>query len=710
MSLETISEKFGELTFNDEVMREKLPKSVYKQLRATIDSGQPLDRRVADTIAHGIKEWAMEHGATHYCHWFQPLTGSTAEKHDAFLDFEDGVAMERFTGNQLVQGEPDASSFPSGGIRSTFEARGYTAWDPSSPIFILKSEKASIMAIPSIFVSYTGEALDAKTPLLRSMRVINEACKEALALFGREVEWVKPTLGCEQEYFLIPKDYYDSRIDLRLTDRTVLGAPSPKDQQLDDHYFGQVPYPVRDFMEDMDDELYRLGIPAKTRHNEVAPCQYEIACIYQFTNKAVDQNQLLMQVVEETAREHGLEAVFHEKPFAGINGSGKHNNWSLQDSEGNNLLEPTDNPRENLPFLFFVTAVMQGVHRYEALIRSSVATIGNDHRLGANEAPPAIVSVFLGKDISDIIDEVSKGKFGAHKEQGDIDHGVDEIFDIEKDNTDRNRTSPFAFTGNKFEFRAVGGSQNVSLPQTFINLVVADAVQELVGEVKSRLDKGLGMEKALLDVMQKSVKDSTNIRFLGDNYSEEWVQEAEKRGLSNNRKTPEALKIWEDDKYVNLFTKHKVLSREELHARYHIELENYSTKLQIEANTLVRMVETSVLPAALDYQREAASALKAAYDLKESIGISADDLGEQGELVKSVVGLVASQRKSLASLKGALEKAHSLEDPYEHASHCAHEVSDAMLAVREAADQLEAIVDESCWRIPNYTDLLHSIS
>lgn len=700
------SELFGSLTFNDAVMREKLPRDVYRQLKATVHEGKPLDRSLADTIAHGIKEWALEMGVTHYCHWFQPLTGSTAEKHDSLLDIEDGQAIERFSGGQLVQGEPDASSFPSGGIRSTFEARGYTAWDPSSPIFVVQAKKARILAIPSVFMSYTGEALDVKTPLLRSMRVIGQYAKEALALFGREVEWVRPTLGCEQEYFLIPKAKFDERLDLKLCDRTVLGASSPKDQQLEDHYFAQVPYKVRDFMHDLDIELVKLGIPAKTRHNEVAPSQYEIACIYNLSSITADQNQLLMQVVKEVAREHGFEAIFHEKPFARINGNGKHCNWSLADSEGNNLLDPTKNPREALTFQFFCAAVMQGVYKYEDLLRSSIASPGNDHRLGANEAPPAIISVYLGSELTQVVNELAEGTTGSHRNIDGLGTGLNTVFDIEKDTTDRNRTSPFAFTGNKFEFRAVGGGQSVAMPMTILNVAVGDALQDLVQKTQAKLDTGVSLEKAVKEVMRESIQASTPIRFEGDNYSAEWAAEAERRGLSNYRKTPDALRVWENAKNIELFRKHEVLSPQELKARYHVEMERYSTKLQIEATTLLKMVESQVLPGVLTQQSEISNSLMAAQATAQELGLDLE-LGAQKELFVNHCNQTTALLAAVKTLKSELHRVESIDDEYEHARAYSTTVFAAMEQVRGVADKLEAGLASDLKIFPDYTDLLH---
>jgi glutamine synthetase len=703
-----MSESFGTLTFSREVMREKLPDEVYERLISTIDELRPLERDAAEAIAHGIKEWAIEHGVTHYCHWFQPLTGSTAEKHDSLLDLRDGQAIERFTGDQLIQGEPDASSFPSGGIRTTFEARGYTAWDPSSPIFVIKTRTASILTIPSIFISYHGEALDKKTPLLRSMKVISEGARKVLELFGRDVEWVRPTLGPEQEYFLVPRELYDQRIDLKLTGRTLLGAASPKDQQLDDHYFGQIRYRLLDFMHAMEVELRELGVPVKTRHNEVAPSQFELAVIYQFCNVATDQNQLVMQTIREAAREHGFEALFHEKPFAGINGNGKHCNLSLQDSLGKNLLNPGENPRENLPFLFLITGVLQGVYRYESLIRSSIATPGNDHRLGANEAPPAILSIFLGSELTKVFDEIAVGKIGTDTDPQTLDHGVDSIFHPRQDNTDRNRTSPFAFTGDKFEFRAVGGEQSVAVPMTFVNVAIGDALLDLVDQADALVKTGMDVKEAAFKVMQESVKASNPIRFEGNNYAQSWVEEAEKRGLSNNRKTPEALKIWEDDENIDLFSRHGVLSPEELKARYLVQLEKYCTKLHIEATTMVRMIETDVIPAAFEYQSCVAESLEVLKQVQEDVGVRKDAVTGQGSVLKRLSHTLVDLISETEELKVAILDAESLEDPHDSAVYYSRTVSKAMEKARASSDQIETMVDKAIWRIPSYTDLLHN--
>ncbi|MCJ8345022.1 glutamine synthetase III, partial [bacterium] len=576
MSDNLLVESFGKYTFSKSVMKKRLPKEVYKQLWNNIEMGQRLDRNLADAIAHAMKEWAIENGATHYCHWFQPLTGSTAEKHDSFLNFQDDEAFSRFSGSELIQSEPDASSFPSGGARCTFEARGYTAWDPSSPAFLMEGTRGKFLAIPSVFVSYTGEALGKKLPLLKSMKVISDIGSRALSLLGKEVKWVRPTLGAEQEYFLVPKELFDQRIDLKLTGRTLLGSCSPKDQQLDDHYFGAIPGTVLAFMEELDSTLLELGIPAKTRHNEVAPSQFELACVYNFANVAADNNQLLMNVIATVAHKHNFEALLHEKPFAGINGSGKHNNWSLEDSEGNNLLEPGKTPEKNYEFLLILAAILDGVYKYEGLIRSSIATLGNDHRLGANEAPPAIISIFLGEQLTKIVNAIVKGKGASGATDSVIDAGLDSVIDINKDKTDRNRTSPFAFTGNKFEFRAVGSEQSVSIPQTFINVAVAESLELLCDKLEEGLKSNDNLLEVLMPILKESFKNSSNIRFEGDNYSKEWEEEAKRRGLSNHRKTPEALKIWEEKKNIDLLGKYDVLSADELKLRYYVKLEQYS--------------------------------------------------------------------------------------------------------------------------------------
>ncbi len=597
--------RFGENTFNDQVMREKLPKDVYKKLRETIRKGAKLDLSIANSVAHAMKEWAISKGVTHFTHWFQPQTGLTAEKHDSFFELEaDGQVIERFKGDQLVQGEPDASSFPSGGRRTTFEARGYTMWDPSSPAFIIEGPNGGgILCIPSVFISYTGEALDKKTPLLRSMESINKAALRVLRLFGNtKASRVVPTVGTEQEYFLIDKRYFNLRPDLRLTGRTLIGAEPPKGQQLEDHYFGTIKERVLAFMQDAEQELYRLGVPAKTRHNEVAPHQYEIAPIFAELNVGADRNQLIMEILRKTANRHGLALLLHEKPFKGVNGSGKHNNWSISDSEGNNLLDPGKTPEENLQFLVFLVAILRAVYQYGDLLRASIASAGNDHRLGANEAPPAIMSVFLGERLTEILNDIKAGKEIKKTEEFIIDLGISKLPSILRDNTDRNRTSPFAFTGNKFEFRAVGSAASISLPNTVLSAAVADSLDVISNEIESELKKGTEFNAAVLNVLKKHIIETEPIRFEGNNYSKEWEEEAARRGLPNVKRTAYALDAFIAPKNVEMLLRQNVFSKEELEARYHIRLEQYVKTLDIEVDTLCDIIQTSVLPAALKYQ------------------------------------------------------------------------------------------------------------
>lgn len=708
MSSESLVENFGKYTFNKKVMRKKLPKKVFEKLWNNIEMGERLDRDLADIIAHAMKDWAIENGATHYCHWFQPLTGSTAEKHDSFLNFSNGEAFTRFSGSELIQGEPDASSFPSGGARCTFEARGYTAWDPSSPAFLMEGKQGKVLTIPSIFVSYKGEALGKKLPLLKSMKAISDIGKRALKLLGREVEWIRPTLGAEQEYFLIPKDLFDQRIDLKLTGRTLIGAPSPKDQQLDDHYFGSIPNKVLAFMEELDKTLLELGIRAKTRHNEVAPSQFELACVYDFANVAADHNQLLMNVIKTVAHKFDLEALLHEKPFAGINGSGKHNNWSLEDSDGNNILEPGKNPSTNYEFLLFLAAILDGVYKYEGLIRSSIATLGNDHRLGANEAPPAIISAFLGEQLTKVLESIIKGKDSSNMSDSVIDAGIDSVIDINKDKTDRNRTSPFAFTGNKFEFRAVGSEQSVSIPQTFINVAVAESLEYLCDELEDALKKTTSIEEALLPILKESFEKSSNIRFEGDNYSKEWEEEAKKRGLSNNRKTPDALKIWEEKKNIDLLSKYNVMSPHELNLRYHVKLEQYSTKLNIEAHTLVKMVLSDVIPASMEYQTVLAVSIDSLNSVHKLCGIDDKAIVVQAKLLKDLAFSLSKIVSKVGDLKQELLVVSKIDNTFEMASYYCSKVQTLMQEIRLEADLLESLVDRDLWRIPDYTDLIHS--
>ncbi|HDP80408.1 MAG TPA: glutamine synthetase type III, partial [Spirochaetes bacterium] len=632
-----ISVYFGEDTFSFAIMEEKLPHDVYNKLISIIYDGKKLDVETANAVAHAMKEWAIARGATHYCHWFQPMTGQTAEKHDAFIEFNEyGGVIERFSGKQLVQGEPDASSFPSGGIRSTFEARGYTAWDPSSPAFILKRGIGTTLCIPSVFISYFGEALDKKTPLLRSIEAINTSALKMLKLLGNtSAGKVYSTLGPEQEYFLIDRDYFYKRPDLLLGGRTIIGAPPPKGQQLEDQYFGSVKERILSFMHDVEEQLYRLGIPAKTRHNEVAPSQFEIAPIFEEANIAVDHNQILMETIKHVAAHHRLSALLHEKPFAGVNGSGKHLNWSLSDSNGQNMLNPGNTPQDNIQFLVFLVATVRAVYTHADLLRASIASAGNDHRLGANEAPPAIISVFLGEQLTKILEDIEKGAVTSATNGAILDLGISTLPVLSKDNTDRNRTSPFAFTGNKFEFRAVGSAQSISFPAAVLNTIVAESLDILSQKISAR---GGDVKAAALAVLKEEIALAKPVLFNGDNYSAEWEKEAEKRKLPNKKNSVEALKDLVTDKAVKLFEKYRVLSPVELKSRHAVRIERYCKELDIEAATLINMVQNQVLPATLGYQNAVAGSISAL------IGVLGDnsDADTQKNLLRKLSGDISS--------------------------------------------------------------------
>ena len=585
-----VPEIFGSMVFNDATMKERLPKATYKALKKTIDLGEPLDISVANVVANAMKDWAVEKGCTHYTHWFQPMTGVTAEKHDSFIDpVGDGTAIMEFGGKELVKGEPDASSFPSGGIRATFEARGYTAWDPTSPAFI----RDTTLYIPTAFCSYTGEALDKKTPLLRSMEVLSNAACRTLKLFGKDVKKVTSTVGPEQEYFLVDKEYFDQRKDLIFTGRTLFGAAAPKGQELDDHYFGALKTRVKDFMADLDVELWKLGITSKTRHNEVAPAQHEVAPIFGTTNIATDHNQLVMETLKKTAEKHGMVCLLHEKPFAGVNGSGKHNNWSMCTNDGENLISPGKNPINNTQFLFILAAIMKGVDEYADLLRISVASAGNDHRLGANEAPPAIVSMFLGDELEAVVKSIVEDKDYATPGKVPMHLGVDVLPEFKKDTTDRNRTSPFAFTGNRFEFRMLGSAVNIACPNIMINTIMAEELNQFCDEIEKADNK----DKAIKELIKKTFTDHQRIIFNGDGYSDEWPVEAEKRGLPNYRSLPEALAHFDDQKNIDLFVKNNVHDEVEIKARKVITLEEYAKTINIEALTMLEMAKQDILPA-----------------------------------------------------------------------------------------------------------------
>src|SRR5712664_1710111 len=601
---------FGSLVFNDEVLQARLPKAVYHALRRTMTHGEPLDVSAADAVAKAMKEWAVEHGATHYTHWFQPLTGITAEKHDSFLSpTSDGRAVAEFSGKELIRGEPDASSFPSGGMRSTFEARGYTAWDPTSPPWLLYSGGAVTLVIPTAFVSWTGETLDKKTPLLRSMEALSKQAVRVLKLFGSTATRVTTTCGAEQEYFLIDRYFYLSRPDLINAGRTLFGAKPPKGQELEDQYFGAIPDRVMAFMSDVESELYKVGVPVKTRHNEVAPSQYEIAPVFENANVATDHQMMMMETLKRTAPKYGLACLLHEKPFAGVNGSGKHLNWSMSDDEGHNLLSPGANPHDNMQFLVFCMAVLRAVNKWQGLLRASIASAGNDHRLGANEAPPAIISVFLGEMLTDIFDQIDKGRAKSTKQGGELDTGVLVLPKLPRDAGDRNRTSPFAFTGNKFEFRAVSANQSIAYPNIALNVAVTESLDTIATELEKSTKDGKSLEQAVSDLLPKVIKENKRIIFNGNNYAKEWEKEAAKRGLLNFKNTVDALPQLISKDAVGIFEKYKVLNEREVHARYDVMVETYNKTVNVEGQLMVLMANRYVLPAALEYQKRVADSV-----------------------------------------------------------------------------------------------------
>jgi len=698
-----VSDYYGEDTFNLKVMRMKLPKETYNKILDAVHDNAVLDLETADIVAQTMKEWAIAKGATHFAHWFQPMTGSTAEKHDAFIDpVRPGEVIERFSGKQLVQGEPDASSFPSGGIRATFEARGYTAWDISSPAFIRRNGIATTLCIPSAFISYNGEALDKKTPLLRSNKAVSEAAVRILNLLGnREVKGVYSTLGPEQEYFLIDKDYYYKRQDLVLCGRALVGAPPAKGQELEDQYFGSIKERISSYMHDVEEELFKLGIPAKTRHNEVAPSQYELAPVFEEANLAVDHNQIVMDTLKAVARRHHLACLLHEKPFAGINGSGKHLNWSLSDNRGNNLLNPGTTPQGNIQFLVFLIATVRAVMRHADILRASVASYGNDHRLGANEAPPAIISVFLGEHLTRILEDIERGRVTKATDHSIIDLGVSTLPILSKDNTDRNRTSPFAFTGNKFEFRAVGSSQSISFPATVINTIVAESLDDLAGKIKASL-KGKGVNQAVLDVLKKEIREIKPILFNGDNYSPAWEKEATRRGLPNAKTTPEALPALVTEKALALFERYRVLSPVELKSRYTIYLERYIKDLEIEAKCLHNLCMEHVIPAATAYQATLATALTRT---REALGKGVD-LRVQETLLRDIVELVGRIYHKDRDIMDALKKAEGHGDEQERAGTLYREVKLRMNELRDCVDALESLVDDEVWPLPAFWEML----
>ncbi|MFZ2400144.1 MAG: glutamine synthetase III [Smithella sp.] len=697
-----VSEYYGEDTFSHKVMKEKLPKDAYKKIMEAINEDKILDIATADIVAHAMKEWAIEKGATHFAHWFQPMTGITAEKHDAFADPSGiGEVVERFSGKQLVQGEPDASSFPSGGIRATFEARGYTAWDMSSPAFIRRNGISTTLCIPTAFISYTGEALDKKTPLLRSNRAVSNSAVNMLKLLGaKNVKKVHATLGPEQEYFLIDMDYFFKRQDLVLGGRTIVGAPPAKGQELEDQYFGSIKERVSSYMHDVEEELFKLGIPAKTRHNEVAPSQFELAPVFEEANLAVDHNQIVMDTMKSVAKKHNLACLLHEKPFAKINGSGKHVNWALADNNGNNLLNPGKTPHENITFLVFLIAAVRAVYKNADILRASVATYANDHRLGANEAPPAIISVFLGDQLTKILTNIEKGTVNKATNAEIIDLGISSLPIVSKDNTDRNRTSPFAFTGNKFEFRAVGSSQSISFPATVLNTIVAESIDYLAEKIKAKNTKNIN--QAVVEVLKSEIKDITPVLFNGDNYTKEWEIEAGKRGLPNYKTTPVSLKALVTDRALNLFDKYKVLSNVELQSRYVIYLEKYIKDLEIEVKCLNNICLNQVIPAAAAYQKMLA---KAILSTREALG-NAAVVSAETEILKKVVDLVNNIYSVNKEIMARVDAANAIHDEAKKADALCGKIKPKMDELRESVDELENLVDDELWPLPKFWEML----
>lgn len=690
-----IIDLFGSKAFNLTVMRKRLPKHVYKAMVAAIKEDQPLDKETAEVVANAMKDWALEQGATHFTHWFQPLTGITAEKHDAFINpTEEGKVIMEFSGKELVKGEPDASSFPSGGLRNTFEARGYTAWDPSSFAFV----KGTTLYIPTTFISYTGEVLDKKTPLLRSMKAMSDEAIRILKLFGKDdVKKVTTTVGAEQEYFLIERDMYKQRKDLILTGRTLFGAPAPKGQEMEDHYFGRIRGRVCNYMRDLDRELWALGIPSKTRHNEVAPAQHELAPVFSTSNQAVDNNQLIMEFMQKVAFRHDLACLLNEKPFEGVNGSGKHNNWAVSTDQGENLLNPGTNPEDNLQFLVFLTAVIEAIDRYPELMRVTVASAGNDHRLGANEAPPAIVSVFLGEQLENALKSLTRGTQVEEAQTTTVDVGVDFIPNFEKDKTDRNRTSPFAFTGNKFEFRMLGSNQSIADPNIILNTIVAEVLGEYADELEQIAPENF--EDEVRKLIKEHLKEHKRIIFGGNNYSDEWVEEAERRGLPNLKTTPDALKEYCSDKNVELFEKHHIMNRTEMEARREVYLEEYSKTLNIEANTMLSMIRHEILPACFDYTKD----LTQIVTQKKELGITAS---AEAQILQQVSDLTAQLLQEADRLEAMNKDAQAMEDAYDQAIFYANEMIPQMAATRAPADELETIVGSEYWPYPIYEDIL----
>lgn len=697
--MNSLTELFGSNVFNDSVMKERLPKATYKALRKTSEDGLPLDPAVAEVVANALKDWAIEKGATHFTHWFQPMTGITAEKHDSFISpTADGRIIMEFSGKELIKGEPDASSFPSGGLRATFEARGYTAWDCTSPAFV----KEGILYIPTAFCSYTGEALDKKTPLLRSMEALSRQAMRILKLFGNSTsKRVITTVGPEQEYFLIDKNLYDRRKDLLFTGRTLFGAAPPKGQELEDHYFGSLKERISAFMKELNEELWKLGVLAKTQHNEVAPAQHELAPIFSTTNIATDHNHIIMDTLRKVALRHGLVCLLHEKPFAGVNGSGKHNNWSMSTDDGQNLLEPGKTPHDNAQFLVFLCAIIKAVDDYSELLRCSAANPGNDHRLGANEAPPAIISIFLGDQLTDILEQITNGGLKSSRQCADMCIGVTTLPPLPKDTTDRNRTSPFAFTGNKFEFRMVPSSASIGKANYTLNTIAA----EVLSQIADRLEKAGDFNSEVQAVLKDIVSKHSRIIFNGNNYTNEWVEEAEKRGLPNIKSTVESAKALVADKNIRIFEKHGVLSKVELESRYEIMLEGYVKTINIEALTMIDMAKRDILPAAIKFSTDLAASINAI----KATGVGAD-ISVQSELLIEVSSAAAEFRKKITALEASMAKADEVHGTsYEHAYYFRYDVFIKMGELRAIGDKLETLVGAEYWPIPTYGDLLFKI-
>ncbi len=699
---EKVSEYYGSLTFSKRAMREFLPVDAYGIIIQAIESNEKIDRKMADQIAASMKAWAISKGVTHFTHWFHPLTGATAEKHDSFVfPIEEGRAIERFNGAELIQQEPDASSLPSGGIRNTFEARGYTAWDPSSPAFIIDDT----LCIPTVFVSYTGEALDFKTPMLKTLDVLDKVAVEFCQFFDKTVKKTTVTLGIEQEFFLVDAALYAARPDLVLTGRSVFGHASAKDQQLSDHYFGTIPERVLEYIKDLEIEAYKLGIPIKTRHNEVAPNQFECAPIYEEVNSAVDHNQLLMHLMQKLAHHHNLTVLLHEKPFKGINGSGKHNNWSVQTNTGVNLLSPGKNAKSNLRFIAFLVNVLKAIDEHADLLRSSIASAGNEHRLGAHEAPPAIISAFIGKKLTETLDQIEKNGEMLTAKDFDQNIHVPKIPEILLDNTDRNRTSPFAFTGNKFEFRAVGSAETCAKPMITLNIMVANQLKIFNAEVKQLIAEGVKKEKAIFDVVRKYIVESKRIRFEGNNYGDEWVAEAKKRGLTNIAQVPKALKAIVSDETKKLFKENGILSEKELHARYHINLENYTKKVQIESRVIGDLSKNHIIPVAIRYQNtliENALGLKQVLDEKTYVGLSKNQI----QTIKEISEHISEIKVNVDQMLEERKKANRLEGEEQQANAYNENVVPYFAIIRSHVDKLELLVDDELWPLPKYRELL----